>query len=213
MGTLRERARQLKEKRPGYGEILDFYSKVRELQDRSKSSLKTDPIKLEKERKDLLAREGFSLIRKEDFPLDIEASIRLFRSLCRIGKAANPHMAGQVEKIDEEDGVHNLWSIAARFAFLSVQAKAIGNYLLADNCEREFRDKVVPQLKATNSFYWLKSFGRAPLFQPNPFESSTAGDEFTFLFGMFHQLFNDYVQHRAPAQFSHQPAVLIPPAN
>lgn len=101
MGKTGERVRQLKRKRPGYGEILDFYSKVRELQDRSKSSLRTDPIQLEKERKDLLVREGFPLMRKEDFPLDIEASIRLFRSLCRIGKAANPHMAGQVEKIRE----------------------------------------------------------------------------------------------------------------
>lgn len=99
MGTLWERARQIKERRPGYGEILDFYSKVREMQDLSKPSLKTDPIKIEKERKDLLAREGFSLIRKVDFPLDIEASIRLFLSLCHIGQAANPHMAGQVEKI------------------------------------------------------------------------------------------------------------------
>jgi FdhE protein len=101
LGKSGERVRQLKGKRPGYGEILDFYSKVRELQDESKSSLKIGPIKLEKERKDLLAREGFSLLRKEDFPLDIEASIRLFRSLCRIGKAANPHMAVQVEKISE----------------------------------------------------------------------------------------------------------------
>jgi FdhE protein len=99
LGKTGERVRQLKGKRPGYAEILDFYAKVRELQDRSKSSLKTDPIKFEKERKDLLAREGFPLMRKEDFPLDIEASIRLFRSLCRIGKAANPRMAGQVEKI------------------------------------------------------------------------------------------------------------------
>ena len=98
---MRERAQQLKEKRPGYGEILDFYSKVKELQGQSKSSLKMDPIKIEKERKDLLAREGFSLIRKEDFPLDIEASIQLFWSLCQIGKAANPHMALQAEKIGE----------------------------------------------------------------------------------------------------------------
>jgi FdhE protein len=101
MGTLRERVGQLKERRPGYGDILDFYSKVRELQDESKSSLKIGPITLEKERKDLLAREGFPLMRKEDFSLDIEASIRLFRSLCRIGKAANPHMAVQAEKIGE----------------------------------------------------------------------------------------------------------------
>jgi FdhE protein len=98
-GKSGDRVRQLKRKRPGYGEILEFYSKVRELQDRLKPSLKTDPIRLEKERKDLLVREGFPLMRKEDFPLDVEASIRLFRSLCRIGKAANPHMAGQVEKI------------------------------------------------------------------------------------------------------------------
>jgi FdhE protein len=104
LGISGERIQQLKRKRPGYGEILDFYSRVRELQDRSKSSLKTDPIKLEKERKDLLAREGIPLIRKEDFPVDIEASIRLFRSLCRIGKSANPRMAGQVEKIREALG-------------------------------------------------------------------------------------------------------------
>jgi FdhE protein len=101
LGKSAERVRQLKGKRPGYGEILDFYSKIRELQDASKPSLKTDPIKLEKERKDLLSMEGFPLMRKEDFPLDVEASIRLFRSLCRIGKAANPRMAGQVEKIRE----------------------------------------------------------------------------------------------------------------
>ena len=104
LGKSAERVRQLKEKRPGYGEILDFYSKVRELQDESKSSLKIGPIKLEKERKDLLAREGFPLMRKEDFPLDVEASIRLFRSFCRIGKATNPRMAGQVEKIRDALG-------------------------------------------------------------------------------------------------------------
>jgi FdhE protein len=100
-GTVRERAQQLKEKRPGYGEILDFYSKVKELQGQSKSSLKMDPIKIEKERKDLLAKEDFPLIEKESFPLDIEASIQLFWSLCQIGKAANPHMALQAEKIGE----------------------------------------------------------------------------------------------------------------
>ena len=32
MGTLRERAEQLKERRPGYGALLDFYVSVRESQ-------------------------------------------------------------------------------------------------------------------------------------------------------------------------------------
>jgi formate dehydrogenase maturation protein FdhE len=95
------RIQQIKKKRPGYGEILDFYQKVKEAQDKAKTSLKIDPVLLKKEWKELLAKEGFSLIQKEDFPLDIEASVKLFQALCQIGKEANPHMAEQVRKIKE----------------------------------------------------------------------------------------------------------------
>ena len=99
MEKLKKRIEQLKKKRPGYGEILDFYQKVREAQDKVKASLKIDPIKLGKEWKDLLGKEGFSLIQKEDFPVDTEVSVKLFQNLCQIGKEANPHMAEQVKKI------------------------------------------------------------------------------------------------------------------
>ena len=98
---LRHRVEQLKKKRPGYGEILDFYQKVKEAQDKVKASLKIDPIHLKKEWKELLSKEGFSLIPKEDFPLDIEVSDKLFQDFCQIGKEANPHMAEQVKKIKE----------------------------------------------------------------------------------------------------------------
>ena len=100
MGTLRKRARQLREKRPGYGEILDFYVKVREAQDTSKASLRMDHIRLKKTMCGCPDEGNVSLIRKEDFPVDIETSISLFHTLCLIGKTANPHMAGQVEKIN-----------------------------------------------------------------------------------------------------------------
>jgi FdhE protein len=98
---LRERIQRIKKKRPGYGEVLDFYQKVKEAQDRAKASLKIDPIKLKKKWKELLAKEGFSLIQKEDFPLDIESSAKLFETLRQIGKDANPHMAEQAGKIRE----------------------------------------------------------------------------------------------------------------
>jgi FdhE protein len=98
---LKRRVQQLKKKRPGYGEILDFYQKVKEAQDKVKASLKIDPIKLKKEWRDLLAKEGFSLIQREDFPLDMEVTMKLFQSLSQIGKTSNPHMAEQVEKINE----------------------------------------------------------------------------------------------------------------
>ena len=96
MGTLRDRAEQLKAKRPGYGDILDYYVEVRKAQAASGASLNIDPIKLKGKWSD----ESFSLIRKEDFPVDVEASISLFHTLCRIGKTANPHMAEEVEKIE-----------------------------------------------------------------------------------------------------------------
>ena len=98
---LKNRIQQIKKKRPGYGEILDFYQKVKEAQDKTKASLKIDPVQLKKEWKELLAKEGFSLIQKEDFPLDIEASVKLFQALCQIGKEVNPYMAEQVGKIKE----------------------------------------------------------------------------------------------------------------
>jgi FdhE protein len=98
---LKKRIQQLKKSRPGYEDILDFYQKVKEAQDQVKDSLKIDPIKLKKEWKELLTKEGFSLIKKEDFPLDIEASSGLFQALCQIGKEANPHMAEQENKIQE----------------------------------------------------------------------------------------------------------------
>ncbi len=101
MEKLKERIQQIKKKRPGYREILDFYQKVKEAQANVKSSLKIDPIHLKKEWKELLSKEGFSLIQKEDFPLDIESSVKLFQTLCQIGREANPHMAEQARKIEE----------------------------------------------------------------------------------------------------------------
>ena len=58
-------------------------------------------MRLGKAWKKLLSKEGFSLIQREDFPLDIESSVKLFETLCQVGKDANPHMAEQLKKIKE----------------------------------------------------------------------------------------------------------------
>ncbi len=101
MEKLKKRIQQLKKKRPGYKEILDFYQKVREEQEKIKVSLKLQPIHIKKEWKELLAQEGFPMLEKKDFPIDIEASMALFQSLCQIGKDSNPHMAQEVTKMGE----------------------------------------------------------------------------------------------------------------
>ncbi len=101
MKKLKERIQQIKKKRPGYGEILDFYQKVRESQEVVKPTLKIDSIQIKKEWKDLLSKEGFSLLQRQDFPLDIKISVNLFEALCQIAKDSTPHMAEQVRKITE----------------------------------------------------------------------------------------------------------------
>lgn len=101
MKKLKNRIQQLKKKRPGYKEILNFYQKVREEQEKIKASIKLDPIHLKKEWKALLTKEGFPILEKKDFPIDIEASMNLFWSLCQIGKKANPHLTEAVTKIEE----------------------------------------------------------------------------------------------------------------
>ena len=101
MEKLKKRIQILKKKRPGYEEILDFYYKIKEEQKRIKTSLNIKPVLLKKERKKLLTQEGFPLLQREDFPLDMEASVTLFQSLCQIGRKANPHLSEQVRKIEE----------------------------------------------------------------------------------------------------------------
>ena len=101
METLRKRIQQIKKKRPGYKVMLDFYQRVREEQERVKASLTIEPIHLKKDWKALLTKEGFPLLERKDFPIDIEASLSLFKSLCQIGKEANPHMAEEVRKIEK----------------------------------------------------------------------------------------------------------------
>ena len=101
LGRLRERIQQIKKKRPGYGKILDFYQSVKEAQEKVKASLKINSVQLAEEWKKLLSKEGFSLIQKDDFPLDLESSVKLFETLCQVGKDANPHLAGQLKRIKE----------------------------------------------------------------------------------------------------------------
>ena len=101
MEKFKKRIQQLKEKRAGYKEILGFYQKVKEEQEKVKLSLDIKPVLLKKEWKNLLSREGFPLLEKKDFPIDFETTVKLIRSLCHIGKEANPHMAEEAKKIEE----------------------------------------------------------------------------------------------------------------
>jgi len=46
--------------------------------------LKTEQLPLKHEWRDLLKKEGFPLLQRQDFPLDLESSVQLFKSLCQV---------------------------------------------------------------------------------------------------------------------------------
>ena len=68
MQNLKDRIQQLKKKRPGYGEILDSYQKIKEALDKVETSLKIDPIELEKASKKTLSQTRFLASSERRFP-------------------------------------------------------------------------------------------------------------------------------------------------
>jgi len=169
LDKLTERIQKLKKKRPGYGEILDFYRKVSEAQDDAKASLRIDSIRLKQECKKLLAKEGFSLIQKEDFPVDVEASFKLFQSICQIGEEANPHLAEQVRKIEEtiekkrldlrkllKKGVNErrVESVADEFGF----DKKVFSFLIQTSIKPSIEAAVEQLRSELDSETWLKGY-------------------------------------------------------
>lgn len=96
---LKKEIERHKEKNPAYEKILDFYGKVREKQLNSTPALSVTSIEKKEKIRKLQAKEGFPLINKEDFTIDIPSSIELFESLCAIAKDATSTMNENIQKI------------------------------------------------------------------------------------------------------------------
>ena len=92
---------RLKEKYPSYKEILDFYEKIVQEQISTNPSLHVTPLEISEDLRKLQIKEGFPLINKEDFNLDIPSSVILFGSLCKIGKNATAKMNEDIQKIEK----------------------------------------------------------------------------------------------------------------
>jgi len=88
-------------KNPAYEKILDFYEKVREIQLDVTPAVSVTPLKTKDDIRKLQTKEGFPLINKENFSIDIPSSIVLFESLCKIAKEATSKMNENIQKIDK----------------------------------------------------------------------------------------------------------------
>ena len=83
----------VKKSKPFYTDILEFYGRVFDAQEKCKGHLKLEPLKLSEELQTVKAREQFPLIAVEGFNYDSKESTDLFLALSRLALEANPDLS------------------------------------------------------------------------------------------------------------------------
>ena len=81
------------------------------------SSITIKPPSVNPDLKQLQMKEGFPLLEKQDFMLDIPSSTRLFESICNIAKNENEKMKENIQAIEEAKAIDalNLKDLLKRF--------------------------------------------------------------------------------------------------
>jgi len=90
-----------RKKNPAYEKILDFYEKVREKQLDTTPVLSVSPVATKDNMRKLQTKEGFPLISREDFAIDIPSAIVLFESLCTTAKDTTSRMNEEIQRIEQ----------------------------------------------------------------------------------------------------------------
>lgn len=98
--NIKKQFERLKKKNPMYREILDFYERITEEQEKIKPQLNITPAKTNPADMKIQTKEGFPLINKEDFMIDISSSVKLFQSICKVSMTANEKLNRNIQEIE-----------------------------------------------------------------------------------------------------------------
>lgn len=125
LGQLREQISVLKKTKPAYADILNFYEKIVEEQERMRPAINITPPRIKEDLKALQVREGFPLLNKANLPLDLASSLDLFQSICRIGREATSMMRDDVQKLEDavKDGNLSLAELLCKHSDPNCQDK------------------------------------------------------------------------------------------
>jgi FdhE protein len=104
-------------KNPVYEKLLNFYEKIVTEQKVIGSSLAIKDPSVNPDLKQLQIKEGFPLLEKRDFIVDIPSSISLFESICNIARNENEKMKENIQAIEEAKTINalNLKDLLKRF--------------------------------------------------------------------------------------------------
>ena len=115
---------------PVYEKLLNFYEKIVTEQKVIGSSLAIKTPSINPDLKQLQIKEGFPLLEKQDFMLDIPSSTRLFESICNIARNENEKMKENIQAIEEAKAINalNLKDLLKRFYDDSFIEKVAGEF-------------------------------------------------------------------------------------
>jgi FdhE protein len=95
-------------KKPDYADILRFYEKIFELHATASPRFYLKLPKVEKPLMDIREKEGFPLISREAFLIDVPSSTALFEEICTASKHANEKMRTNIQILEEAFSVNAL---------------------------------------------------------------------------------------------------------
>lgn len=104
----RERIDFLISKKPEYAEILRFYEQIAELQSSASPRLYMKLPKTEKAIMAIREREGFPLISRDEFMIDVPAASALFEAIGNTAKNINEKMGTNIRILEEALSVNAL---------------------------------------------------------------------------------------------------------
>lgn len=84
---------------PVYADILGFYGRLFDAQEKSKDRLRIEPLQIPDDVRALKSQEKFPLIEIKDFVYDKVESANLFIAIGKLAKAANPKLAASASTL------------------------------------------------------------------------------------------------------------------
>jgi FdhE protein len=96
---IREAVAAVKAQRPAYEELLEFYEKIFLAQEKAKEQAQLTPIQIPDKLLSIKREEGFPLIDRADFAVDVEASEALLKELCGVAAQTNEVLAEAGRKL------------------------------------------------------------------------------------------------------------------
>ncbi|MBF0301878.1 MAG: formate dehydrogenase accessory protein FdhE [Desulfamplus sp.] len=165
---IRKSADMLKQTRPAYKYLIDFYEEMFVIQEESKSELDLDPIIIGQDQIKLKIDKGISLINPDQFVIDVNHAKKLLIKICSIAGQKLPHLLDASQNISAGLSNNSFNAETLFNALLKNDPKALNKIAQTINVNEDALiffafEAIAPSIQACSSqlSYYLKSDSEA----------------------------------------------------